>query len=95
MAIDFDKISKALDKALSEITPEEIEKYFPKDTRPKGWISIEDSLPYCSAIDFFEKGYSVYKVKNKDGVEGESGVADHNTWYYRAKEAGITHWWND
>lgn len=22
-------------------------------------------------------------------------VMDHNSWYYYAKEAGITHWFND
>ena len=85
---------KELKKALKNITPEEIEKFFPKDTRPTGWISIEDSLPEMYAIDIM-KGYSEYKVKYADNTESTTRVADHNTWYYDAKEAGITHWWHD
>jgi hypothetical protein len=92
--MDLEKAKKALEKALKELTPEEIEKYFPKDTKPKGWISIEEHLPMFKAMDFMQGG-SVYKVKNKDGEEYESMVGDHNTWYYLAKSDGITHWWND
>jgi hypothetical protein len=64
-----------------------------KDNTPKGWLSIEDHLPKMFARDIMQ-GYSVYKVRDKDGNEFESGVSDHNIWYYDAKEAGITHWLN-
>lgn len=94
MALDLDKMSKALDEALANITPEEMEKYFPKDTKPKGWISIEEHLPIMLAMDIMQ-GCSEYKVKFADGTEGMTCVADHNTWYYRVKDAGITHWWNE
>lgn len=93
MALDLDKMSKALDEALANMTPEEMEKYFPKDTKPKGWISIEEHLPMMLAMDIMQ-GCTEYKVKDKDGNEFETGVSDHNVWYYMAKEAGITHWWN-
>ena len=85
MAIDLEKLKKALD----DMTPEEWDKYFPKDTTPKGWISIEDSLPMMYAIDI-GKGYTEYKVKYQDGTEDISFVSDHNVWYYVAKESGIT-----
>ena len=94
MALDKDKMSKALDKALADITPEEIEKYFPADKRPKGWISIEDSLPQCLGGDFITQGYSRYKVKNAQGEEFFTHVCDHNMWYVISKEEGVTHWWN-
>jgi len=88
--IDLKKLKEAMDS----ITPEEMEKYFPEDTRPKGWISIEDSLPLMYAIDVV-KGYTTYKVKYEDGTIAETGVSDHNVWYYDAKDAGITHWYNE
>ncbi len=93
----LDKIEKSIDaaiKALENMSPEEREKWFPKDTRPTGWISIEDSLPAMYAIDIMQ-GYTIYKVKYADGHEDESWVSDHNMWYYRAKEQGITHWWHE
>lgn len=93
MALDLEKMSKKFDEALVNITPEEMAKYFPPDIRPKGWLDIEEYLPMMYAIDI-GKGYSVYKVKDKDGKEFETGVSDHNVWYYMAKEIGITHWWN-
>ena len=65
----------------------------PPDTRPKGWLSIEEYLPMMCAIDIVQ-GYTLYKVKDKNGNEFESAVSDHNNWYYYAKEEGITHWWN-
>ena len=85
---------KLFEKALKNITPEEIEKYFPEDKRPEGWISIEESLPVMYALDIM-KGYTEYKVKYENGETGITGVADHCAWYYRAKEAGITHWWHE
>jgi len=90
MAIDFDKLREKL----ANIKQEEIDKYFPKDTKPKGWISIEDHLPMMLAIDIMNGG-TKYKVRYEDGTEGCSMVSDHNTWYYYAKEAGITHWLNE
>lgn len=97
MAIDLDKLRENWKKALDELdkmTPEELEKYFPKDTKPKGWISIEDHLPMMLVIDIM-KGYSEYRVKYQDGHEDITYVTDHNIWYYRAKDEGITHWYND
>jgi hypothetical protein len=86
-----------LRKYLESLTPEQLEeerqKFFPEDTKPKGWLSIEEHLPMFMANDIMQ-GYSIYKVRDKDGNEFESGVADHNTWYYEAKDAGITHWLN-
>ena len=41
MALDLEAISKKLDEALANMTQEDIDKYFPPDTRPKGWLSIE------------------------------------------------------
>ncbi len=92
--LDLDKLGKNFQDALDKITPEDIEKYFPKDTTPKGWISIEDHLPQLTVDDFITKGYSTYKVKDKDGNEFDSNVTDHSIWYYMAKDAGITHWFN-
>ncbi len=94
MAIDFKKISKKIKESLDNLTEEEINEYFPPDTRPKGWLSIEEYLPKMYAIDIIQ-GYTLYKVKDKEGNEFESGVSDHNMWYYFAKEEGITHWWNE
>ena len=93
--IDIDKMTKLLEKALQNLTKEDIEKYFPERKLPKGWVSIEEHLPYASALDFVEKGYTEIKVKYANGKVGKSGVCDHNIWYYDAKDAGITHWWND
>ena len=93
MALDLEKMSKDFEDALSNITDEEIEKHF-ADKRPKGWLSIEQYLPMMYAKDFAQ-GYSVFKVRDKEGKEFESAVADHNVWYYEAKEMGITHWLND
>ena len=88
----------AFSKALDNMTPEEHEaimkKVAPEDKTPKGWVSIEDALPHWMLLDV-EEGYSTYKVKYKDGRESESRVTDHQTWYYMAKDAGVTHWWND
>lgn len=85
-----DRISKTIDN----MSREDIEKYFPKDTKPKGWLSIEDYLPKMMAMDTL-KGATVYKVKYEDGLTGESLVCDHNIWYHEAKQLGVTHWFND
>lgn len=68
-----------------------------KDKNPKGWVSIEDALPMVTCGDVLENNALIkfIKVKNDKGEEFESQVGDHNTWYYHAKENGITHWWND
>ena len=92
MALDLKKLSKNFKKALKNITQEDIDKYFPPRGIKKGWVSIEDHLPMMYAIDIMH-GYTKYRVKYADGKEGETGVADHNTWYFRAKEEGITHWY--
>ena len=94
-----DKFKKSLDafsKALKEMTPEEHEYWKEKfrDKNPKGWVSVEDALPMWRVSDV-AKGYSEYKVKDKDGKEFMTQLTDHTTWYYLvAKESGITHWWN-
>ncbi len=137
--LDLEKMQKAFDNALENITPETMVKYFPsvaenelniepkynkadaqskslialrehlanmtpkekeemqehfRDKRPKGWLSIEEHLPMMYAKDI-EQWHSVFKVKFTDGSEGESKVGDGNTWYYHAKEAGVTHWFNE
>lgn len=87
---------KSFRKILDEMTEEENERmrnYF-KDDRPKGWLSIEEHLPMM-LIDDLVQGYSVFKVRDKDGKEFETHVTDHHIWYYHAKDAGVTHWLND
>jgi len=79
---------------IKNMSKEDMEKYFPKDTRPKGWLNIDDYLPYMNAMDLF-KGGTTYKVKYKDGELGTTLVSDHNMWKYEAIEIGITHWWNE
>lgn len=93
---DQEVVVPNLDKmkeAIANMTPEDKEKFFPEDTTPKGWVSIEEHLPMCMASDVGQGG-SLYKVKNARGRELCSLVSDHNVWYYMAKEQGITHWWN-
>ncbi len=90
MGIDFTKFEELLDN----MSQEEIDNAFPDDTRPKGWLSIEDYLPMMLAIDIFSGG-TEYKVRYEDGKEGTSTVGDHNAWYYYAKDSGITHWLNE
>lgn len=90
MTLDLDKIKKLIEN----ITPEEIEKYFPDRNIPKGWVSIEDYLPMMLAMDVV-KGYTEYKVKFKDESEGVTCISDHTMWYYYAKEAGVKYWWNE
>lgn len=89
MGIDFKKFREILD----DMTPEEVSKFFPPDTTPKGWVSIEEHLPKMMAIDILTG--TKYKVKYANGEESTSVVGDHNMWYYEAKDAGITHWWNE
>lgn len=92
--IDLEKSASKFKELIDNLTPEDIEKYFPEDKTPKGWVSIEDHLPMCTVGDFVGKGYTEYSVKNAAGVQGFSEVCDHSVWYYNAKEMGITHWWN-
>lgn len=80
-------------EAIRNMSPEDKEKFFPEDTTPKGWVSIEEHLPMWLASDVGQGG-SLYKVKNARGRELCSLVSDHNVWYHMAKEQGITHWWN-
>lgn len=80
-------------KKMTDAEKEEMREYF-RDKRPKGWLSIEEHLPMMFANDIMQ-GYSVFKVRDKDGNEFDSAVTDHNIWYYRAKEEGITHWFNE
>lgn len=87
---------EALRKHLASLSEEEKEvlrKKLAGPDIPKGWVSIEDHLPFMRAIDI-DKGGTKYKVKYDDGTEGTTTVGDHNIWYYYAKEDGITHWFN-
>lgn len=91
----FQKSIDALKHHLANMTEEEkaeMKEHF-RDKRPKGWLSIEEHLPMMFAKDIM-KGCSKFKVRYADGKEGFTYVADHNTWYYRAKDEGITHWFN-
>ncbi len=87
---------KNVDNFFNNITEEQRQRaieYF-KDDRPKGWLSIEEYLPMMP-VDDLVQGYSVFKVRDKDGKEFETRVTDHHIWYYHAKDAGVTHWLND
>lgn len=58
------KLKKSLEllqKFLDETPHEEIEKMFPPDTTPKGWLSIEEHLPGWLAKDVMQ-GYSVCEL---------------------------------
>lgn len=100
-----DKILKKslelLDEYLSQNSPEELQKLMDEisgpDSNLKGWVDIEEELPMVTCGDVLENNALVkfVKVKNTKEEEWESQVGDHNTWYYHAKEAGITHWWKD
>ena len=94
--MNFKEMEKKLDEVLENMTDEEIEKYFPKSKTPKGWVSIEDELPQCMAMDFITQGYSEYRVKDKDRNEFITRVTDHMVWYHMiAKQNNITHWFNE
>ena len=87
---------KALREHLSKMSEEEKLKLKDEltDKTPEGWLSIEEHLPAMRMGDLLEDGYRKIKVRFKDGKEDISRVSDHNIWYYEAKEAGITHWYN-
>lgn len=80
-------------KNISEEEKKNIQEFF-IDKKPKGWLSIDEYLPMMYVKDITQ-GYSVFKVKDKNGKEFDSIVTDHNIWYYRAKDEGITHWFNE
>lgn len=91
---DFEQVRKILDS----LTDEQIEKYFPKIDESEikyGWISIEDELPMCLALDFIKQGYTQIKVKNERGDEFITQVTDHNIWYYEMKDLNVTHWYRE
>jgi hypothetical protein len=90
MGIDFDKLREVLEN----ITQEEIDEFFPDDDKPIGWLSIEEYLPKMKVVDVMNGG-TEYKVKFSNGTEGVSMVSDHCSWYFYAKEIGITHWFNE
>lgn len=88
------KMILALRKHLSELSEEDrikLAKELSGPYIPEGWVSIEEHLPMMNASDLLT-GYTTYTVKNAEGKESTTIVSDHNTWYYYAKEAGITHW---
>lgn len=85
-----------LRELLGEMPPEEIgqlKEQF-RDKTPKGWLSIEEHLPKWRGRDVMQ-GYSLYKVRDKDGKEWTEAVSDHNIWYYIAKEMRIVEWLNE
>ena len=95
----LNEVKQKIDNFFNNLTEDEIEKlkekYFPKESNTvKVWISIDESLPMPKAVDLFEGG-TEYKILFEDGVEAYSRVSDPNTWYYFAKEVGITHWYNE
>ncbi len=59
------------------------------------WVSIEEELPMMRIEDLFNKGFRIVKCKYADGSEVDCGVGDHHSWYFDAKNIGITHWWKD
>lgn len=84
-----------LQQYIDETPEEERIKFidmFKGDSIPEGWISIEDHLPKCLAVDFMT-GTS-YLVRNISGEVWYTSVMDHDAWYHIAKRMGITHWWN-
>ena len=94
----LEEVKQKIDDFFNNLSEEEKvklkEKYFPKeDGAPKGWVSIEESLPTLRALDLFEGG-TEYKILFEDGFEAYSRVTDPNMWYYWAKEVGVTHWYN-
>lgn len=93
MALNLKNLKEEIDKALENISAEDIAKYFPEDKTPKGWVSIYEHLPMWKAVDIMHGG-TRYKVKTADGREGYSWVSDHNVWFHEAESIGITHWWN-
>lgn len=92
------QLLKNIDDFFANKTEEELEeikkKYFPECRIPKGWVSIEEHLPKCRAVDLFNGG-TKYKVRYNDGVVGCTMVLDHNIWYVEVKSMGITHWLNE
>lgn len=92
------KMLELLRSHLNSITKEEFQAEIreivgDKNIVPKGWVSIEEHLPMMYAKDIMQ-GYTEYKVKFENNKTGKTFVSDHNTWYYRAKDEGITHWFN-
>ena len=95
----LNEVKQKIDDFFNNLSEDEIEKlkekYFPKESNtPKVWISIDESLPTLRALDLFEGG-TEYKILFEDGFEAYSRVTDPNTWYYWAKEVGVTHWYSE
>lgn len=40
------------------------------------------------------KGGTSVRVYHPENGVGFSIVSDHDSWYYRVKEKGVTHWYN-
>ena len=79
------EVKHKIDNFFNNLTEDEKEKlkekYFPKESNtPKGWVSIDESLPMSKAVDLFEGG-TEYKILFEDGVEAYSRVADPNPCY--------------
>lgn len=91
------KLGKMIEDIKNKMSEKEWDSYvnthFPVDNKKKGWINIDDCLPKMLAQDV-ERGYSIFTVKNEEGIQFESNVSDHYLWYHTAKQQGITHWLN-
>ena len=83
-------------KYLQNVDKNEIKEFFDKLPKPpKGWVSIDEFLPMCLAIDYIRQGYTEYKVMDANGKEFITHVCDHGVWLYEyAKPNNITHWFN-
>jgi hypothetical protein len=93
----LDKVAKMMDGVTKEDFDNWKKEYDEKNPPPpKGWVSIEDHLPMVYAGDYMDKGYSTFKVKDKDGKEFKTNVCDGYMWKYEiAIPLNITHWFNE
>lgn len=95
--LNFKKLDKNLTEKFNSITPQEIEEWlsqFPKI--PHGWVDVNEHTPQCYAIDFIEKGYSVFKVRDVNGKVMKTHISDGMIWFHAfAQPNNITHWWNN
>lgn len=91
----LNEMSERIDKHLSTLSKEDIEKLFPPDTRPLGWVSLEtkEHLPQCLARDFLNGGTPIV-VKTAEGKMYLTHVGDPLMWYYDVKHFGATHYFN-
>ena len=63
MSIDIEALRKSLD----DITQEQIDIYFPPDTKPKGWLSIDEFTITCSKCKEIEDTFSLNEIPTDYG----------------------------